>query len=112
MSRKGWIDCDNQRVQPAAFFRRPAPRDEEGLSVDTNSARSCHQTLNKCHGVVSLHVGRVRDLSLDVVADAPTHANIDGLPRREDNPAEAERLASRLAKQARIVPPDQYLESA
>lgn len=112
MSRKGWIDRERRCVLPAAFIRRPPPKDDSGLSVDVESPRSCHDTLNKCHGVASLHVGRVRDLALDVIVDAPPHANIAGLPRQEDDRTEAERLASQLAKQARIVPPDRYLDSA
>ena len=110
--RKGWIDREAYRVLPAAFIRRPPPADESGLSVDIRSPRSCHETLNKCHGVVSLHVGRVRHLRLDVVVDASPHADITGLPRQEDDPTEAEHLASLLARQARVVPPDQYLDSA
>ena len=112
MSRKGWIDWDKHQIQPVAFFRRLPPRDEVGLSVDVQSPRSCHEILNKCHGVVSLHVGRVRDLRLDIVVDGSPHANITGLPRQEDDRTEAEHLASLLARQARIVPPDQYLDSA
>lgn len=112
MSRKKWVDWDKHQIQPAAFFRRPPPADESGLSVDIQSPRSCHQTLKKCHGVVSLHVGRVRDLRLDVVVDASPHANITGLPSQEDDRTEAEHLANLLAQQARIVPADQYLDSA
>ena len=80
--------------------------------MDIQSPRSCHEVLNKCHGVVSLHVGRVRDLQLDIVVDESPHANIAGLPRQEDDRTKVERLASLLAQQARIVPPDQYLDSA
>lgn len=112
MSRKKWIDRENDRVLPAAFIRRPPPQDESGLSVDIASPRSCHETLRNCYGVASLHVGRARDLRLDVIVDAPPHANIAGLPRQEDDRTEAEHLASLLAKQARIVPPNQYLDSA
>jgi len=112
MSRKKWINPETHQIQPAAFIRRPPPADDSGLSVNIESPRSCHKTLNQCHGVASLHVGRVRDLRLNVVVDASRHADIAGLPRREDDRTEAEHLASLLAQQARIVPPDQYLDSA
>jgi hypothetical protein len=112
MSRKGWIDQAAHRVLPAAFIRRPPPADGSGLSVDIESPSSCHESLNKCHGVVSLHVGRVRELRLDIAPDEPPHANIVGVPRQEDDREEAEHLASQLAKQARIVPPGQYLDLA
>lgn len=74
-------------------------------------------SLKKVHGVVSLHVGRVRDLSLDVLPDDPEqvqaqghdydpcHANIVHLPCIEDDPKEAERLAGLLARQSRWVAP-------
>jgi hypothetical protein len=42
-------------------------------------------------GVASLEVGRVREIGLDVKQDSPNHANIVGLPHREDDLAEAER---------------------
>lgn len=107
MARKAWVDPTTQRVLPAAFVRRPAPVDDDGLSVDVDSARSCALALNKCHGVASLHVGRVRDLGLDVVVDKVPHANITGIPRATEDAALAERFASELARQARLVPPDQ-----
>lgn len=112
MARKQWIDRTNHCVSPSAFIRRPPPKDADGLSVDIESPRSCHDTLRKCHGVASLHVGQVRDMQLDVAVDAPPHANIFGLPYQEDDRTTAEYLASQLAKQARIVPPDQYRDSS
>ena len=111
MARKDWIDRTTGQVLPAAFFRRPPPQNEDGLSVDFASARSCSKSLGKRHAVVSLHVGRVRDLQLDVVPDELSHANVTGLPRKEDDRTNAEHLASELAKQARNVPPDKYLSS-
>jgi len=112
MARKQWLDEENTGALPAAFMRRPIPKDEGGLSADVESARSCYKALNKCFGVVSLHLGRLRDLQLDILVDTPPHANIIGLPRQEDDRTKAERLASLLAQQARLVPSEQYLDSA
>ncbi|NLE40078.1 MAG: hypothetical protein GX621_18840 [Pirellulaceae bacterium] len=112
MSRRHWIDCESNSVLPAAFFRRPAPKDDDGLSVDICSPRSCRKTLRDCHGVASLHVGRVRDLGLDVVVDHSPHASIAGLPRQEDDRTKAERMASLLARQARLVPSEEYADPA
>ena len=106
MTRKNWIDPASQRVLPAAFFRRPAPKDDDGLSVDVVSPRSCASALNKCFGVASLHVGRVRGLGLDVQLDESPHANITALPRSTDDQAKAEWLASQLARHARFIPPE------
>jgi hypothetical protein len=108
MARKQWIDPQTKSVLPAAFVRRPPPQDGDGLSVDIQSAASCASALNKCHGVASLHVGRTRDLELDIVIDKAPHANITGVPRPEEDQANAERLASQLARQARVVPPERY----
>jgi hypothetical protein len=112
VSRKEFIDRVTGKVTPAAFILRPRPKDDDGLSVDFKSARSCYKSLKKCYGVVSLHVGRVRNLKLDIVPDDPTHANVTGLPRQEENPTEAANLADELARQARTVPPDEYLDQA
>ena len=101
--KKGWIDHVTKSVMPGAFFRRPAPRDPDGLSVDTDSPQSCVANLSTIFGVASLHVGRVRDLGLEVVPDEETHANVVGLPYADDDRARAEFLASRLAREARLV---------
>lgn len=107
MLRKKWIDPISGTVLPAAFMRRPPPQDEDGLSVDIVSPASCASPFKQCYGVGSLHVGKVRDLGLDVQVDAAPHANITELPRKEEDAARAEWLASQLAKQARLIPPEQ-----
>ena len=38
------------RVSPSLFMLRPV--DTDGLSVDIQSAKSCSESLDKCHGVV------------------------------------------------------------
>ncbi|MEW5856827.1 MAG: hypothetical protein AB1861_05540 [Cyanobacteriota bacterium] len=101
--RKNWIDEDTGKVKADAFFLR---EHELGLSVNiaaTCLPEQCAARFNKCSAVASLHVGRVRDLGLDVVPDSETHANIKRLPYREDNLAEAERFAGLLAKQSRLI---------
>ncbi len=102
--RKQWIDEDTGRVKADAYFLRKS-KNEQGLSVNIARACSpeqCAALFNKCYGVASLNVGRIRDLGLDVMPDSPSHANITGVPYREDDPAMAERLAGLLAKQSRI----------
>jgi hypothetical protein len=100
--RKQWIDEDTGRVKADAYFLRP---NEPGLSVNLASVCSpeqCAAKFRKCYGVASLHVGRVRDLGLEVEQDSPDHANITGLPYRAEDPARAERLAGLLAKRSRL----------
>lgn len=76
---------------------------ESGLSVHWNcTPEQSREDFSKCYGVLSLHVGRVRTLALDVIPDEATHANITGVPYKETNAKEAERLASLLAQQARV----------
>jgi hypothetical protein len=82
-----------------AFLLRPEEI-ESGLSVNWNTTvEEARNGFKKCYGALSLHVGRVRNLNLDVVPDEPRHALIKGLPH--DNVKEAERIASLLAQQAR-----------
>jgi hypothetical protein len=104
--RKTWIDEDTGHLKSAAFIRRPGPGgDVGGLSVGiaaTYPLNGFISSFKKCYAVVSLHVGRVRNIGLDVKPDSYTHANIIGLPYAGDDPAEAERFAGLLAKQSRF----------
>lgn len=89
--RKQWISEDTGRVKADAYFLRAT---EPGLSVNLASVCSpeqCAKFFRKCYGVASLEVGRVREIGLDVEQDSVNHANIVGLPHREDDLAEAER---------------------
>jgi len=61
----------------------------------------------KCE-VASLHVGRIRELQLEVIVDAYPHGEIAGVPLATDNPTEANRIAFALARQTRFVPRDKY----
>lgn len=104
LSRAQHIDRENKRLLPAAFIRRDPPRDAAGLSVNYNMAPTeCYESLKKCYGVASLHVGKVRDMGLDVIADTDNHANVVNLPYPADDEVQAEWLAGRLAKHARLV---------
>ncbi len=103
--RKQWIDEDTNRVKADAYFLRAS---EPGLSVNLASVCSpeqCAGLFRKCYGIASLEVGRIREIGLDVEQDLVNHANIVGLPDREDNLALAERLAGLLAKRSHIVWP-------
>ncbi|GAB4177822.1 MAG: hypothetical protein Fur006_09750 [Coleofasciculaceae cyanobacterium] len=101
--RKQWIDEDTGRVKADAYFLRA---NEPGLSVNIASVCSpeqCAGFFRKCYGVASLQAGHVREIGLDVEQDSINHANIIGLPYREDNLAEAERLAGLLARMSQLV---------
>lgn len=103
--KRRWINEDTGEVLPDAFFRRKE-RNEIGVSVDIAAAitpAECTGRFKKCNAVASLHVGRVRDLGLDIIQNKPTHANIMNLPYRENDAPTAERLAGMLAKQSRII---------
>jgi hypothetical protein len=101
--RKQWIDEDIGKVKADAYFLRV---NERGLSVNLASVcspKQCAELFRKCYGVASLEVKDVREVGLDVEQDSVNHANIVGLPYREDDLAEAERLAGLLARQSQIV---------
>jgi hypothetical protein len=101
--RKQWIDEDTGRVKADAYFLRA---NEQELSVNLASVFSpqqCAGLFRKCYGVASLEIRQVRQIGLDVEQDSANHANIVGLPYREDNLADAERLAGLLAKRSHLV---------
>jgi hypothetical protein len=103
--KRDWINEDTLQVRPNAFFLRQ-DKGEIGVSVNIAavcSPQDCVSRFRKCRAVASLHVGHVRDLGLDIIQDKYNHANIIGLPYREDNLAEAQRLGGLLAKQSRII---------
>jgi hypothetical protein len=100
---KQWIDEDTGRVKADAYFLRV---NELGLSVNLASVYSpkqCAKLFRKCYRVASLEVGKVCEIGLDVEQDSVNHANILGLPYREEDLAEAERLAGLLAKRSQVV---------
>jgi hypothetical protein len=101
--RKQWIDEDTGRVKADAYFLRT---NEYGLSVNPSnicSPEQCAALFCKCYGVASLEVRTVRQIGLEVEQDSVNHANILGLPHRDDDLAEAERFAGLLARQSQIV---------
>jgi hypothetical protein len=105
LSKKKWINEDTGEVLADAFVRRK-DRQEIGISVNIATAitpAECASKFNRCNAVASLHVSCVRDLGLDIIQNKPTHANIVGLPYREDDAPTAERLAGMLAQQSRII---------
>lgn len=71
--------------------------------ASTCSPQQCAARFRNCYGVASLNVGEIRALALDVVPDSTSHANIIGLPYREDDRFRADRLADLLAPISRLV---------
>jgi hypothetical protein len=105
LMKKRWIDEGTGEILADAFFLRK-DRGEIGVSVNpaiTCSPQDCANRFKRCNSVASLHVGKIRDLGLDVIQNTHNHAHITGLPYPEDNEAEWERLADLLAKQSRII---------
>lgn len=97
----------SNQVTPEAFYRRPRPKDSNGLSVSTASAADAvtpEGNLLDWFGVATLHVGKVRAVrsGMDVVPDSATHGNIQGIPYREDDEATAQFIADRLSADARL----------
>nr|MDQ2996790.1 hypothetical protein [Chloroflexota bacterium] len=82
--RSNLIDKTTGRILAGAFMRRA--KDVDGLSVSVAANYSKQQIVldfDPCHGIVSLHVGRIRDLGIDVQCDSLVHANIIGLPTED-----------------------------
>ncbi len=101
---ESWLKAGKTVVKHQAFRRR-RDKDPTGITVNPTPLDCTEGLTDPIEGVLSLHVGKVRDIGLDIVPDRPTHANIMGVPFREGeggNEAEAERLARLLAEQARV----------
>ncbi|MBC6480459.1 MAG: hypothetical protein GDA56_24475 [Hormoscilla sp. GM7CHS1pb] len=103
--RKQWIDENTGKVSLNAYYLRKK-KNEMGLSVRIASVctpSECADRFRNCYGVVSLQVGSIRELGLDVVLDSQSHGQIVGLPYREDDRTTADRLADSLASLSQIV---------
>src|SRR5438105_8170522 len=93
-------------VRTIAFIRRPS--DHDGLPINNPDACSPQQlcaTFIECYGVMTLQVGRIRSLGLDVKPDTEPdpevscdHGNIVGVPYQIEDPIQAEYFATELAK--------------
>lgn len=83
---------------------------ETGLSVCYDCLASEAQSIVQLdsHGVAQLLHGGVTALHLAVVPDHPKHAEIRGIPHKETNRVEAERLASELATISTIAHVQRY----
>lgn len=97
--KKKYLTAENLRE---AFMRRS---NEKGLSVCYDcKPEDCFGLIQMdMHGVAKLIVGQVRGLGLKVVPNEPHHADIEGVPSKEEDEVVAERLATALAEIANIV---------
>jgi hypothetical protein len=103
--RSDWLDESGDPTIDN-YLRRE--RDVDGLSVSSSLADCKANFQRPIYGVMSLHVGKVRDLGLEIIPDEPSHAAInDGerrLPFRNENEIEALNLADELLQLSRPVP--------
>jgi hypothetical protein len=88
-----------------AFLLR---KDEKGSGLSVNFDCTADEArmqdcFSKTYGVASLIVRIVKELDLDVVPDEPRHANIVGIPYKEDDEAKAEWFASQLSSRVTAV---------
>jgi hypothetical protein len=103
--RHFWIDEDTGQVKRDAYYLR-FDRRETGLSVNVASVyepKACAARFRNCYGVARLQVGEIRSINLDVLRDSIGHANIIGLPYRESDRLQADRLARLLSRMSKIV---------
>jgi hypothetical protein len=111
-TKPSWLEKRIDKFVFSAFLLRPG---EEDLSVDVVALRSQEETMrpfSPCHGLATLHVGRIRDLGLKVIFDPiddppekrnPAHAKIIGMPSQAEDAARALDLAYRLASDSRVT---------
>jgi hypothetical protein len=67
-----------------AFLRRRSDTDGISVDYDVDVPDGCGVDLSGKKAVVSLHVGWLRDLTLDVVPDSISHAVITNAPYFDD----------------------------
>jgi hypothetical protein len=91
-----------------AFFLRGNERDS-GLSVRFRCTYDqCRADFRSSYGVLGLKVGFVLDIPLAVEPDTESHANIKGLPHKDDDERKATYLARRLAEGSILVDSGKY----
>jgi hypothetical protein len=116
--RVAWFDPDDDlRVVDSAFARRRPkiddggnvidPMDEDGLSLFDSfhiEARACIEQELTCHGLATLHVGKLRDLGLEVIRDPDNHRKVlvTNMPFENPGEPEAEALLDAVADSSRI----------
>ena len=94
----------NGALHNRAFIRRYKQRTqsyEKNLSSALNP-EDTYSTLRWCFGVIIFTVQNLRDLGLDAIEDKPDHVSIINLPHPEKEEDEANIIARKLAKKARI----------
>jgi hypothetical protein len=115
--RKDWFDPDDDsKVMAEAFMRRrPTVRkdgiedlgDNDGLSVYDSfriQKQACMEDSESCHGLVTLHVGTLRDLGLNVIRDPSDNRKIliTDMPFTNPDDERQETLLESVARSARI----------
>jgi hypothetical protein len=98
-----WIHPDTGEVLALAYYLKP---DEVGISVGYNCTTEEVKTAqNTCFGVAELEVMSIRraDNRLNVIPDTQTHAEIIGVPHKEDDSDLADYFADLLAALSGIV---------
>lgn len=87
-----------------AFLRRQSDTDGMSVNYNVDVPDGCGVGLSKKKAVVSVHVGWLRDLDLDVEADTEDHAVITGVPFSNDvdQIETVEQLAAKMAEMARV----------
>lgn len=108
LRRSSWKHPETGEILPVAFELKKDEHGtpETGLSVIVSDhVPQEHEVellrLTTCYGVDSLHVGKIRDLGLDVIQDEPTHAEIRGVPHKDDDPLRAHNLSHALVSLSR-----------
>lgn len=119
--KRGW--AHEEPIPPEAFIRKVRQNggSDDAVSLSRKkyaTARECRSKLNRMRGAASLHVGRIRNLPLDLdvrpdpvrndgVIVGPDHCSLVNLPDPVSDFELAEYAASELIKIARFITPEQ-----
>jgi len=92
----------NGTPKDGVFLLR-ATSDPNGLSV-TTTIRACREQFDRpIFGILSLHVGRLRDYGVEAFPSTETHVNIRPIPTRDENEPLARQIAADLMAMSRPV---------
>jgi hypothetical protein len=83
------------------------PGDSDGLSVYDSfriTQQECLEDTLSCHGLATLHVGRLRNIGLNIIRDPDDHRKllITDMPFENPNDKQQEGLLESVARTARI----------
>src|SRR5438105_4064607 len=78
---RDWIK--GHKIKKQAFYR--LEKDLTGVSVNPTPEDCARELTDPIYGIITLYLGWVRNLGLEIIPDSPNHANIVEIPTRNQD---------------------------